>query len=106
MKLIGLENLIQIMKKLMHFPIIFFISVGITCSSCVSQTHRHTHMNRELKGINRGTHCKISDSFRIEIMAAYSRMHIPNVLKRVLCETSDLRPFFFHFYLNIKSRFF
>lgn len=51
MKLTGLKNLIQIMEKLLHFPIIFFISVGMTCSLCVSQTHRHAHMNSELKGI-------------------------------------------------------
>jgi len=61
--------------------------------TAVSQTHRHAHASRtnyELKGINRGTHCKINDLFRVEIMAAaYSRMRIPDV-KRASCEMSDL----------------
>ncbi|KYN28850.1 hypothetical protein ALC57_01813 [Trachymyrmex cornetzi] len=66
---------------------------------CVSQPHRHAHVSRtnyELKGINRGTHCKINDLFRIEIMAAaYSRMHIPDI-KHASCEMSDLQPFRLH----------
>jgi len=52
-----------------------------------------SRMNHQAKGINRGTHCKISDSFRIEIMAAaYSRMRIPRVKPHARCQISDLSP--------------
>lgn len=81
-------------KKLIYFLIVLFLST--LRSFCVSQAHRHAHGSRtnyELKGINRGTHCKINDLFRIEIMAAaYSRMHIPNVKR---CLVRDVRPSIF-----------
>jgi len=74
-----------------YFPVLLF---RYRASSRSAPARAHiSRMNHEAKGINRGTHCKISDSFRIEIMAAaYSRMRIPRV-KRASCEMSDLRPF-------------
>jgi hypothetical protein len=104
MEQIGLENLVQLVKELIYFPI--SVSVDTAQLSCFASTHGRAHVSRtnyELKGINRGTHCKINDLFRIEIMAAaYSRMHIPDV-KRASCEMSDLRPFRLRPHLNINT---